>query len=590
MAFYKRLFILLIFTTTFTAATAQKKIKEKKVTEIDGVICFKRNSKPVTGIVYSKYESGIEKYHYYVKDGKKNGIEIYFRENGDSKIKRNYKEGLLDGLAVNWLKDGGIEQQYYKDGKKDSLFAKWDKDEKLIETRNYKDDKLDGLSVKILDDQTKNSVIEWVKKENIYSQTDFENLYESKYGHLKRWKSLRNWIYLTNDRIYIIERIEENYKNGLLDGSSTIWFLNAGQVQQIYINGLANGQYARFGKNGKSIETGYYKNGQKNGEFTLMNTLGNVLYRRVFSNDLPNFVLEEEVEFDDGICYYILPNKEKKVFSGILRKYGRKTLYNEKGDEQEHVYLSWEKTFIDGQARLYKSYYDNKKDRGPEYAYGTLSERYYIKDGVKDGLYESWEDAFPPNKHWPSHQKKLLKWNRDDSAFLPTVRCYYKNGELDSIYMSWNDLGNLTDRINYKNGQYHGLFERWHYKGEKSSEYHYVNGEKQGLQKDWWDNGNLQHEYTVGDDKKDWIDRYWHRNGQIDKEYIWKNGKLEGLQREWYDNGQLKKTVEIKNGEKNGYVKTWREDGTRSTSNFYINGQRQFDREINYDRDGNPKR
>ncbi len=259
---------------------------------------------------------------------RKNGIEIHFRENGVSKIQRNYKDGLLDGLTVNWLKNGGIEQQYYKDGKKDSLFTKWDKDQKIVETRNYKDDKLDGVSVKILDDQKKNRVMEKVKL-----GLDLDNFYKRQYifQSKKEWEFLRNWLYLTNDKVYIIKQIEENYKDGLLDGSSTKWFLNSGQVQQIYKNGLANGEYALFGKNGKSIETGYYKNGQKNGEFTLMDTSGNVLSRRVFSNDIPKFVLEEEVEFDDDICYYILPNKEKKslfrffeVFLGRWRSKIRK--------------------------------------------------------------------------------------------------------------------------------------------------------------------------------------------------------------------------------------------------------------------------
>lgn len=62
----------------------------------------------------------------------------------------NYKDGLKDGLWIQWLRNGSgakIAESRYKDGKKHGLWARWwDSGQKYSE-ENYKDGLKDGLWV-----------------------------------------------------------------------------------------------------------------------------------------------------------------------------------------------------------------------------------------------------------------------------------------------------------------------------------------------------------------------------------------------------------------------------------------------------------
>jgi len=59
----------------------------------------------------------------------------------------------------------------------------------------------------------------------------------------------------------------ENYKNGKLEGPRTVYYPNSKVAEEImYVNGLKEGVYKRFGQNGIILEQTTYKNDEYNGD------------------------------------------------------------------------------------------------------------------------------------------------------------------------------------------------------------------------------------------------------------------------------------------------------------------------------------
>jgi len=157
------------------------------------------NSKePYTGWVKQTARAGqIGDQSYYlqrVKDGKKHGLETYWRENGQKRLETNYVDGKKQGLETGWDRDGAKSiTSYYRDGKiqrhiwdkngqkwletncvdgkKHGLDTQWHENgQKLIET-NYVDGKEHGLETRWSSDGTKRSETNYVdgKKHGLYT-------------------------------------------------------------------------------------------------------------------------------------------------------------------------------------------------------------------------------------------------------------------------------------------------------------------------------------------------------------------------------------------------------------------------------------
>jgi antitoxin component YwqK of YwqJK toxin-antitoxin module len=80
------------------------------------------------------------------KDGKKEGLQAGWHANGQKRNEVNWKDGKHDGLQLSWHKNGQKESELnYKDGKPDGFWMSWhDNGQKLAEL-NFKDGKIDGL-------------------------------------------------------------------------------------------------------------------------------------------------------------------------------------------------------------------------------------------------------------------------------------------------------------------------------------------------------------------------------------------------------------------------------------------------------------
>lgn len=115
------------------------------------------------------------------------------------------------------------------------------------------------------------------------------------------------------------------------------------------------------------------------------------------------------------------------------------------------------------------------------YEDGTLAQKYYLKDGVKNGHYESFDG---------------------DCIFESGT---YKNGLLDGKYQIFDSQMRLLKEIPYKKGQMNGMATAYFMIKDQTLFYEceYKNGVKDGVFKEYSYEGKLKMKGTYAKGKKD---------------------------------------------------------------------------------------
>ena len=112
-------------------------VLSKYENELDSeeIMYLKGGDAPYTGKTFGFANSlRLENY----KDGKKNGVQIHWHENGQKSLEGNYKDGKEDGLMVEWYKNGQKSIEYnYEDGKPDGLCVNWHENGKKMSESNW---------------------------------------------------------------------------------------------------------------------------------------------------------------------------------------------------------------------------------------------------------------------------------------------------------------------------------------------------------------------------------------------------------------------------------------------------------------------
>ena len=120
------------------------KLKEYSLDEVkvnaNHMVFFKKDMKPVTGIVRDWYENGQLQYDGNFKDGKRDSLCRTWYEDGQLMYDNNFKDGKRDGLSREWYENGQLKFEYnFKDGKEDGLCRGWHENGQLKNEYNYKD-------------------------------------------------------------------------------------------------------------------------------------------------------------------------------------------------------------------------------------------------------------------------------------------------------------------------------------------------------------------------------------------------------------------------------------------------------------------
>ena len=118
-------------------------------------LCYKKNAKePFTGTLEVFWENGQLRLKGNYKNGKKHGIGEWFHDNGQLEQRGNYKNGqIIDQLVEKFYDDGRLNQRVnYKDGHAHGIFELYDFDrrkksnsKRLSDKWNYRKGKMHGI-------------------------------------------------------------------------------------------------------------------------------------------------------------------------------------------------------------------------------------------------------------------------------------------------------------------------------------------------------------------------------------------------------------------------------------------------------------
>jgi len=129
-------------------------------------------------------------------------------------------------------------------------------------------------------------IIKKVNEKSAVSEVLFfkENGIKESEGSMKGKSRIGKWVYYYSDGKTLM--IEENYVDGVLEGSYTSYFKNNTISEQLnYKKGKLHGNIKRFADNGTLLEDLNYENGFLNGQANYYNVDGKLIYTGVYEND-----------------------------------------------------------------------------------------------------------------------------------------------------------------------------------------------------------------------------------------------------------------------------------------------------------------
>ena len=113
----------------------------------DGLIYENFSDVPFTGNITGKTEQGT------IRNGKKEGLWVYYYDNGQLSYKGTFKVGKKDGPWVYYHSNGQLSYKVtYKDNKKDGPYVNYYDNGQLSSKGTYKDGKEDGRWVRYWSD------------------------------------------------------------------------------------------------------------------------------------------------------------------------------------------------------------------------------------------------------------------------------------------------------------------------------------------------------------------------------------------------------------------------------------------------------
>ncbi len=531
-------------------------------------------------------------------DGKLNGSNIHYYDNGRQKIVANYKNDNLDGEYLFYNGNGAIQQKkYFKDGELNGSY------------QSYHD----------------------VGEELLKSQAQYIN------GNIKEKYSE----YFPTGKI----SSEMNFKDGKAHGQETKFHLNGKLSLDLNSkNGFVDGYYKKFHSNGNLKEAGqtsegnyvgnwqtfydnntlesdfsYNDNGKTDGEYKYYDIDGKLHY--IFEYRRGEFIAYKYYDKDGKV---IDENRKKggEFYYKGYSPYGKivsEGLYDIKGGKkgQWKYYSSYgiltdEEVYEDNKLQGdYKAFYTNGELRSiSQYKNDTLNGYYvnYHKNGgiKRQGWYKDnnvhgeWKTYSPDGTviEINFYHKGLLHGEQQlfSGKGLKTRASIYKYGDqIKDIYYYID--GNISYTIDYEtdkekyelvyhhqnkkpstkltyvNGVKHGPYSFFDFYGRKLTSGEYLNNNLHGELIWYHDNGNIEIKanYINGELEGDYI--YYFEDGAVDTKYYYVLGKLQKDAVSYHENGNIKTKSEYYDDKRHGRRESYSPNGKLQLVRFYNHGR-----------------
>lgn len=448
----------------------------------------------------------------HLQDGKPEGFWKNFYPDGTLKSEGRRTNHLLDSTWSFYNEQGDLMQQIeYKNGQRQG------------ETRTYRNGALQKVEF-FQDDVKQGFVCQYYPSGDLKSLTPYIDGKEEGEG----FEFARG-----DERIITLL----TYRDGNLRTSEPINRLNN--------NNKKHGRWVEFYPNGIIKSEGYYTNGLKNGIFKTFDKEGNLLDIQKYKDGELETGAEAAVILDIRNTYYpdgsvqstggYVDGKKEgmhrqysttgEITGGIVYRRGEKVaegIIDEKGNYQGY----WKLYYPSGELKAEGNYIDSKKD-------GEWT--YYHRNGQIEHHAKYFEDL--PQGAWT--------WYYSDGKLRRKE--FYRKGKEDGPSVELANGGDTITSGTYNAGYKQG--EWFYHMGDHTEEGSYEDGERTG----------------------EWI--YTYANGRIAfrGEYI--AGMEVGKHQWYYPNGTLKKEGKYRSGIKTGTWKSYNELGVTELEIKYKNGE-----------------
>jgi antitoxin component YwqK of YwqJK toxin-antitoxin module len=413
------------------------------------------------------YDSGILKSEGNRKDYQLDSTWKFFRVDGSLQQSIEYKENLKEGFECLYDSLGRKERAItFKSDIKDGPAYEYFSSGKLSASYNYTNNLIEGKYFEYAED-TRIITRRTYKNGLIYSEEKI-NRYNRNNQRVGLWIELRE-----NGKL----KEEGNYQLGLKEGTFKVYNKQGEFLKfEFYENGILKEnteetEFVRIEKfydeKGRVIERGGRKNGLKHGTFQTLDSTGNIIFSRLYLND----IMQAEGKYD--------------------------SLNREIGE--------WKYYFPNGKVRCVGSYSNGKKN-------GDW--KYYFENGRVEQL-GKYDNNFISGKWLWYYSNGIVL--REES---------YRKGKLDGHYVENDSLGVVVLEGDYGDGLKQG---KWYRSiNDHKEEGEYVDDERNGLWVFTHSNGIKMFEGKFELGAPVGKHEYFYSNGKNEMKGEYEGGELEG--------------------------------------------------------------
>lgn len=476
------------------------------------------------------------------KDDKLHGISTSYYINGGKSCEGNFVNGERDGLLVCLHENGAKKTEIdYAGGKLNGKYVLYDSAGNMATEQAYVADKAEGRFVEYYDGKAvksemeyKNGIASSVYKKYypggmLHEEMVFENnVPASSVTNSANGKKSYETVYDKGGNptsySYYDNRgnkyFQENFK--LAETKHGLQF-TAGNAKPVELP-VNKGTYTIKTIDGKTLTSGKYEKGRKNGEWNYFYPSGILRTKETYINDLrsgKSFNYSNDARLS-GITNYV-------------------------NDSLQGIYESYDHGTLTG-----RYYYNHGVANGPSqsfYADGTLSsESFYINDALSSRKYNYWQngnvseittyskgasvkiESFTPDGKkenevdFTRSGKTTLQYNNG----IHTHEFNVINGVYDGQYLIKDKSGAVVVESGYVNGIRHGKYLKKGPAGAMILDREYYCGAPHGISKSYDIAGNLRIATTyVFGDNTGATTRYYHNKGKF-SEATFYDDDLEG--------------------------------------------------------------
>ena len=401
----------------------------------------------------------------FINDQLYNGFFYSYYDNRQVKSIQEIKEGIINGVIVEFWFDKSFDSKKYRDT---ALISNYNIDlqkTKLELSSNSIDTTKAGKDERAFLDNEIGGYDKLLKIREKNNEGKLNKTKKEEYDHYQGLVQLKNTalqkLNYTNKlisdleknikteqikEIYIpIKSSEAEFNLGKLNGSRKLYYENGKlKSEENYKSGELDGIKKEYFENGNSQSSCTYLNGKKSGLFTFYNNLGKKMNECNFVDDQKN---------------------------------GKEFIYNTNG-----ILISDYNFVNNDMDGLVKEFYDN----------GKIKNDYTISKNVKSGKFIKYYDNGQVMEEGAYlNGKQSGEW-----------KYYYNSGIIKAkgSYLD-GDGGNLTDLGIPQNGR-NGKFFSFHENGKTKQETNWTNGKQNGKFITYMESGQIEAEVTILNEKK----------------------------------------------------------------------------------------